>query len=105
MFESMVLDKYQDVPIKEQVDYYFSQGFPEHYGLWACGVMLRDKKFSDFGSKWMLENMAWTFQDQLSLPYLSWKENFKIDTIPLNQYACFNGGEVLFKLHGHNRND
>jgi len=102
--ESLPMEKYQDQPIKEQVDYYFSQGFPEHYGLWACGVMLRDGKFDDFGSKWMLENLAWTYQDQISLPYLLWKENFKMDSIILDQYACFNGGDVLFNILGHNHN-
>lgn len=102
---SLPLEKYKDQPMQEQVDYYFSQGFPKHYGLWACGVMLRDGKFSDFGSKWMLENLAWSYQDQLSLPYLLWKEDFKIDTITLDQYACFNRlGDELFKIYAHNHN-
>lgn len=102
--DSLRMEKYQNVPIREQVDYYLKQGFPDDFGLWACGVMLRDGKFEDFGSKWMLENLAWTYQDQISLPYLVWKEKFKLDTIPLDQYACFNQGDVLFKIHGHNHN-
>lgn len=103
---SLPYDKYKEQPLAEQVDYYFSQGFPKHYGLWVCGVILRDGRFNDFGSKWMLENLAWSYQDQLSLPYLSWREKFEIDTIPLDQYACWNTpGEELFKIHGHKRND
>ena len=99
------MEKYQNLPIKEQVEYYTKQGLPEHCGLWACGLILREKTFSDFGSKWMLENLAWTYQDQLSLPYLVWKENFKIDSIKLDQYACFNTpGRELFKIIAHNNN-
>jgi hypothetical protein len=99
---SLPMEKYHGHPLTEQVEYYFSQGFPKHYGLWACGVMLRDGKFSDFGSKWMLENLAWSYQDQLSLPYLLWREGFRIDTIPLDQYACFNSpGNELFRIHTH----
>jgi hypothetical protein len=103
--ESLPMEKYQDLPLQEQVDYYFKQGLPKDFGLWACGVMIRDGKFEDFGSKWMLENLAWTYQDQLSLPYLAWKEKFKLDTIMLDQYACFNGGDVLFNIIGHKRDD
>lgn len=102
--ESLLLEKYKDLPIKEQVDYYFSQGMPERFGLWACGLIMRDGKHSDFGSKWMLENTLWTYQDQLSLPYVVWKEKFKLDTITLNQYACFDGGDKLFNIRDHNHN-
>lgn len=97
--ESLRMLKYQNIPIKEQVIHYFKQGFPRDFGMWACGVMLRDGKFSDFGSKWMLENLAWTYQDQISLPYLVWKEKFPLDTIELDQYA----GD-LFKISHHNSN-
>jgi|LSQX01.2.fsa_nt_gb hypothetical protein len=99
---SLPMEKYHGHPLTEQVEYYFSQGFPKHYGLWACGVMLRDGRFTNFGSKWMLENLAWSYQDQLSLPYLLWREGFRIDTIPLDQYACFNSpGNELFRIHTH----
>ena len=97
--------KYRGLPLEDQVDYYFSQGMPKNYGLWACGVILRNGKHEDFGSKWLLENFVWTYQDQLSLPYLSWREGFKIDTIELDQYACYNDGDELFKIHAHNRDD
>lgn len=103
--ESLLLPKYEGLPLKEQVGYYFKKGFPKNFGLWACGVILRDGKFEDFGSKWMLENLAWTYQDQISLPYLIWKEDFPMDTINLDQYAFTSGEDVLFKIVGHNRND
>jgi len=103
--ESLPMEKYQDLPLREQVDHYFNQGMPEDFGLWACGVMLRDGKFEDFGSKWMLENLAWTYQDQLSLPYLVWKEKFPLDSITLDQYAFISGEDVLFNIVAHNRDD
>ena len=105
LLESLPMEKYQGLPLQEQVDYYFKQGMPEHFGLFACGVMLRDGKFEDFGSKWMLENLAWTYQDQISLPYLVWKEKFPLDSIKLDQYAQWSDpGTELFKIHAHNHN-
>lgn len=106
LLESLTMEKYEGQPMKEQVDYYFSQGFPENYGLYACGLILRNDRYDDFGSKWMLENLAFSYQDQLSLPYLQWREGFPLDVIELDQYACFNSpGEELFKIHAHLRND
>ena len=106
LLESLPMEKYEGQPMREQVDYYFSQGFPEDYGLYACGLILRDGRYDDFGSKWMLENLAFSYQDQLSLPYLQWREKFPLDVIELDQYQCFNSpGEELFKIHGHLRND
>lgn len=104
--ESLPMEKYQGLPLEAQVSHYFNQGMPKDYGLWALGVILRDRNHNDFGSKWLLENFIWTYQDQLSLPYLSWKEDFKIDTIMLDQYAQWNDpGTELFKIHEHRRND
>ena len=103
---SLPMEKYQGLPLKDQVNHYFSKGFPKDYGLWALGIILRDGKYDDFGSKWLLENFVFTYQDQISFPYLVWSEKFKIDTIPLDQYACFNDpGSELFKIRAHNRND
>jgi len=103
---SRQLSKYDGLPLEQQAHHYFSQGMPKDFGLWACGLILRDSKHTDFGKAWYFENLLWTYQDQISLPYVSWKEDFLIDTIMLDQYACFNSpGEELFKIIQHNRND
>lgn len=103
---SLGMEKYKGLPLAQQAKYYFDQGMPKDYGLWACGLILRDGKYTDFGEKWFMENLLWSYQDQISLPYVSWKESFKIDDIRLDQYACFNQpGTELFKILAHERND
>jgi hypothetical protein len=34
--------KYANEPLDEQCDFYRSEGFPEQYGLYECGVSARD---------------------------------------------------------------
>lgn len=103
--ESMTMKKYQDQPLEQQVEHYFEEGLPEHFGLHACGVILRDGKHEGFCKEWLLENFKWTIQDQISLPYVRWKMG-EIDTIPLDQYAFINDpGSELFKIISHNKDD
>jgi hypothetical protein len=67
--------KYAAWPLREQVESYAAEGFPKHYGLWACGVV--GWRFTDsakeFGQEWLAEQRRWSIQDQISLPYLLWK--------------------------------
>jgi len=93
------MDKYKEQPIMEQVEYYKKQGMPEHFGLWACGVIYRSRLENEYHhlfDKWWTENQMRTYQDQLSLPYLLWKYQLKIGTVELDQYA----GD-LFKINSH----
>lgn len=64
--------KYQDLPIDSQLNYYRKQGHPEHWGLWAAGLIARNHgpEIEKFGNLWLTENETWTYQDQLSEPYL-----------------------------------
>jgi|GEM_PF-1259631 len=72
-------------PIIEQAIAYRSEGHPEHYGLWDCGVIIRKgnicKELQRFNQAWWDENLKWTYRDQISLPYLVRKHNVNIDTI------------------------
>jgi hypothetical protein len=52
-------------------------------------------KHPTFMSDWLLENVLWSVQDQLSLPYMLYKHNvdFSIisENILSNQYAIHTG--------------
>jgi O-antigen biosynthesis protein len=70
---SLTLPKYQGLPIHEQVETY--RGLvPPHAGLYACGVIVRREPVSELlqaaALSWWSENVRWTYQDQLSLPYV-----------------------------------
>jgi len=68
---SAALAKYAGEPLEEQAAHYRQAGHPEHWGLWAAGVIARrhTPQVRDFGAAWLAEVEAWTFQDQVSQPY------------------------------------
>jgi hypothetical protein len=69
---SLSMKKYQGEPIAEQVASYYSDGHPEHWGLWGGMVIARKhtRKVKAFGRAWQQENDIWSFQDQISEPFV-----------------------------------
>lgn len=69
--ESALLPKYSGEPIIEQGAYYRARGHPEHWGLWAAGVIARrhTDEVRQLGAAWAHEVNVWSFQDQVSQPY------------------------------------
>lgn len=67
--------KYSSYAISEQVQHYRGQGMPEGFGLWACGTIVwrNTPAAKEFGRLWLMENIRWSIQDQISFPYLIWK--------------------------------
>jgi hypothetical protein len=80
--------KYKDQPIREQVGSYLRDGFPGFWGLFAAGTV--GYRFTDeakrFGSLWHSENVKWSIQDQISLPYLLWREGKPFGLWGANEY-------------------
>jgi hypothetical protein len=76
--------KYDAAPLENQLAHYVKEGFKDDLGLWACGVIARKhtRNVIDFGNAWLVENMAWTIQDQISLPYLVWQRHFSVGKFP-----------------------
>jgi hypothetical protein len=70
---SLELPKYQGMPIMEQVDAY-RPVVPPHSGLFGCTVIVRREPAAErvirANQLWWEENVKWTAQDQLSLPYV-----------------------------------
>jgi hypothetical protein len=70
---SATLFKYQGLPIFPQVDAYRST-VPPHCGLYACATITRREPLAErlgqVHDLWWEENLKWTYQDQLSLPYV-----------------------------------
>jgi hypothetical protein len=65
--------KYHGLPLFLQVEAYRST-VPPHGGLYACTVIVRREPAPEglkaVNSLWWEENLRWTYQDQLSLPYV-----------------------------------
>ena len=95
---SSEMPKYEGLPVLEQVDHYRAQGF-DASGLYACGILVRDnasEKIRQLNDDWMHENTRWTYQDQLSLPFLLWKHGIEPGVIPYDLWD-----NPLFTLAGH----
>jgi len=80
--------KYIDVDIMGQVEKYRQQGWPEHAGLWACGLLVRrnNERVRKFNKLWWKHINKYTYQDQLSFPICVKESGVKLKTLelPLN---------------------
>jgi hypothetical protein len=79
--------KYRDGPLLEQARHYLEEGMPEHFGLWATGSIARmhSPRMAALGDAWLAEMERWTIKDQVSLPYLLWREGIAPGTFGLDQ--------------------
>ena len=100
---SAPLKKYRGCPLKEQVEAYRAEGFPEHGGLYACGVIGRKTGVpivESVDEQWWKENKQWSYQDQLSFPVVLWRNEQSTGTIPYNLWY-----NPIMKVMGRNRDD
>lgn len=71
--------------LRKQVMRYQIEGFPAQYGMLECNVIVTDLKNNNalkiFNSWWNEFLQADSRRDQLSLPYVLWKNNIKIEDI------------------------
>lgn len=74
---SWAMPKYAGRPILEQAEYYRRQGHPPGWGLWATGLIAyyapnrgARTRLEAFGKAWLAEQLRWTYQDQISQPYI-----------------------------------
>ena len=70
-----------DEPIREQAQHYRAEGMPEHFGLWVGSIIVR-KKGETISEAWWTEIEKWSGRDQISLPYVFWKQNKRPNEFP-----------------------
>lgn len=93
---SMTFQKYHYENTAAQVQHYLNKGFPGG-PLYACTCLVRrhTENIKQLMQQWYLECMQWSYQDQLSLPYLLWKNKFEPVTFKenlwRNEYINANG--------------
>lgn len=77
---------YHGLPMKEQVESYRAQGWPEHAGYWQGGFILRrhTKEAERFNNYWWAEISRWGWMDEIALPVAIAAAGVKIGTIPGN---------------------
>jgi len=74
--------------VAQQLTRYKKEGFPEHYGLAACYVLIRrnTEAVRQFNELWWKEYERGAKRDQLSFPYVCWKLGMKYNEIPGNLF-------------------
>lgn len=85
--ESLVsapLPKYVGEPMEGQHDAYVAAGMPERWGLWSTGVIARHHTdgLAKWGQLWLDEIVRWSFQDQVSHPYVCWRTGIRPTELP-----------------------
>lgn len=72
---SSIMGKYGSLPVHAQVMHYLRNGYVDGWGLWATGLRVQreDPLLHEWGDAWLAEQVRWTYQDQLSEPYVLWK--------------------------------
>lgn len=80
-----MFEKYRHVDIMGQVREYKNMGWPEHTGLWACGLLVRrhNNRTKRFNKLWWEHINKYTYQDQLSFPVCTWLSGVKLKTLEL----------------------
>jgi hypothetical protein len=86
MLRAGTLVKYNDEPMQIQAEAYVSQGLPPG-NLYAGGIIARKNKpiTRSLMAAWWHENIKYSCQDQLSLPYIFWKFNHQPQVFNENQ--------------------
>ena len=74
--------KDKETTILDQLDFYRSENYPSHNGLYASGFLLRrhTKKLKEFSKLWWEQVKKYSYRDQISLPYVAWKHGVWIST-------------------------
>jgi len=80
--------KYRDYDMRGQVQHYLQQGMPRRWGLFACGTVgyVFTPQVKRLGARWYDEQVKWSVQDQVSLPFLLWDSGLPFGTWQANEY-------------------
>lgn len=92
--------KYKGIDFLDQFRQYEKDGFTDNKGLWAGGIIARNHTRHNelLGNEWLLQNIIWNTQDQISLPYILHKFKVTPTIYPDDLYK----GKIYFVGHGTN---
>jgi len=80
---SIKMKKYNSQNILEQYNIYIKDNFPDNIGLFEKTIFIRknNESINDLFDLWWLNNLKYSYQDQISYPYVLWKKNIIPDYI------------------------
>lgn len=92
------MKKFNGLNFDHQQNTYIKEGFKDDIGLFENGFFIRkiDEKMNKLFDDWWNEIKTHTYRDQVSFPYVLWKNNIKQDIIiKQNIFNCKLVGKVL----------
>ena len=92
-------DPYEGYNLSEQVKDYLDDGFDDKIGLIECGLFIRRNKpnVNNAFNEWFIEQVKWSIQDQLSLPYILSKHQIQFKLI--EDYTVYESPFHTYKRH------
>lgn len=96
-----VTTRYSKQPLKEEYEYYLSEGMPESAPLYSCNIFAWHKSLDaiDGFAQWLDLVLAWSWFDQSAFSFLCWQRQFFVEPINLGQMF----DNPYFTLHPHDR--
>lgn len=85
------LDKVPFLDISRQILHYYDEGFPKNFGLIEGGCLTRlhhDAAVKRTMQQWWHEINSFTRRDQISFPYVAWKNAFTFDICDMDIERC-----------------
>lgn len=79
-------DYVKNSDITNQINTYKSEGMPAHFGMRECSIIVRQHSniaCQKLMNEWWIQVNKFTMRDQISLPYVIWKNNMTIEDIQL----------------------
>lgn len=98
-----VTTRYGKQPLKEEYEYYLSEGMPENAPLYSCNIFAFNKRDNGDGflNWWWDLVLRWSWFDQSAFSYLSFDLKPYIVVEPINLGQMFDN--PYFILHPHDR--
>lgn len=86
IFSEESTDRYKEQKVIKQKEIYHDEGFPDNLGLFALSFIIKknNKYINNIFDNWWIENLKYSYQDQISYPYVLWK--FKKENENKNDY-------------------
>lgn len=72
--------------VEKQMSFYKEEGYPEHYGMFENGVLVRNhmnERCIKLMEDWWSQMLSFSMRDQMSLGYVMWKNDVKDEEVKI----------------------
>ena len=94
--------KISNEDLEKHIAYLRLQGMPEDFGMTTCNVIARDHKNEvcrQLMACWWQEFMAHCKRDQISFPYVIWKNGLQMSDVAKLGYDVWSADSLIVNMH------